>query len=226
MRQENLVVRQTFKILFLSQRNSARSMIAEALANSIGHGELKAFSAGVRPASEIDPIAAELLQHAGVDVPSHPPRHVREFSSHNSPPLDFVITLSDTAAGEAPPSWPGHPITAHWRCEDPEQFDDSSERRLSLMRTRAELERRLRVFINLPVQSLDRMSLQSHDRLTGRPELALDAVVSPTVRGRAHGYSAVRGFVVCDLAGNCGHLRAGSRDSPGCRTTRRSGGLG
>jgi len=169
VRQENLVVSQTFKILFLSQRNSARSMIAEALANSIGHGELKAFSAGVRPASEIDPIAAELLQHAGVDLPSHPPRHVREFSSHNSPPLDFVITLSDTAAGEAPPSWPGHPITAHWRCEDPEQFDDSSERRLSLSRTRAELERRLRVFINLPVQSLDRMSLQSHiDSLGGR----------------------------------------------------------
>jgi protein-tyrosine-phosphatase len=169
VRQENPVGGQSFKILFLSQRNSARSMIAEALANSIGHGELKAFSAGVRPASEIDPVVVELLQHAGVDVPSHPPRHVREFSSHNSPPLDFVITLSDTAAGEAPPSWPGSPITAHWRCEDPEQFDDSSERRLSLMRTRAELERRLRVFINLPAQSLDRMSLQSQvDSLGGR----------------------------------------------------------
>ena len=158
---------QPFRILFLSQRNSARSMIAEALANSIGRGELEAFSAGVRPASAVDPVAVELLQHAGVAVPAHPPRHVREFSTHDCPPLDFVITLSDTAAGEAPPSWPGHPITAHWRCEDPEQFDDPSDRRLSLMRTRAELERRLRVFINLPVQSLDRMSLQTHVQSLG-----------------------------------------------------------
>jgi len=152
---------QPFTMLFLSQRNSARSMMAEAIANAIGHGGLQAFSAGVRPGSSIDPIVVELLQHAGVEVPAHPPRHVREFSNHDSPPLDFVITLSDTAAGEAPPSWPGHPITAHWRCEDPEQFDDPTDRRLSLMRTRAELERRLRVFTNLPVQSLDRLSLQA-----------------------------------------------------------------
>lgn len=156
-----------FRILFLSQRNSARSMIAEALANSLGHGALNACSAGVRPASDIDPIAVELLEHAGVEVPAHGPRHVREFSTHDSPPLDFVITLSDTAAGEAPPSWPGHPITAHWRCEDPEQFDDPAERMRSLMRTRSELERRLRVFTNLPVQSLDRMSLQSHVQSLG-----------------------------------------------------------
>ena len=157
-----------FRILFLSQRNSARSLIAEALANAIGHGALEACSAGVRPASDIDPIAVEVLEHAGVEVPAHPPRHVREFSTYDSPPLDFVITLSDTAAGEAPPSWPGHPITAHWRCEDPEQFEDPAERRRSLMRTRAELERRLRVFTNLPVQSLDRLSLQSHVESLGR----------------------------------------------------------
>jgi len=87
-----------FRVLFLSQRNSARSMIAEALANSIGHGGLAAFSAGVRPSSDIDPVAVELLEHAGVDVPAHPPRHVREFSTHDSVPLDFVITL--TAADE------------------------------------------------------------------------------------------------------------------------------
>jgi len=158
-----------FKILFLSQRNSARSMLAEAIANFMGRGELEAFSAGVRPAARIDPIVIELLQHAGIEAPAHPPRHVREFSMTESPPLDFVITLSDTAAGEAPPSWPGHPITAHWRCEDPEQFDDATDRRLSLMRTRGELERRMRVFINLPVQSLDRLSLQTHvESLGGR----------------------------------------------------------
>lgn len=153
---------QPYCVLFLSQRNSARSMMAEAIANSIGRGQLKAFSAGVRPASEVDPMAVELMEHAGLEVPDHPPQHVRNFSAPDSPPLDFVFTLSDTAAGEAPPSWPGHPITAHWRCTDPEQFDDPAEHRLALIRTRTELERRLRVFANLPVRSLDRMSLQAH----------------------------------------------------------------
>jgi protein-tyrosine-phosphatase len=163
-----LVEGQPFRILFLSQRNSARSMMAEAIANSIGHGRIQAFSAGVRPASKADPVAVELLEHAGIPVPDHPPQHVREFSAANSPPLDFVFTLSDTAAGEAPPSWPGHPITGHWRCTDPEQFDDATERRLALIRTRSELERRLRVFTNLPMNSLDRISLQAHVDALGR----------------------------------------------------------
>ncbi|HEX5161650.1 MAG TPA: arsenate reductase ArsC [Steroidobacteraceae bacterium] len=152
---------QPFRVLFLSRRNSARSMMAEAIANSIGHGQFEAFSAGVRPATRVDPVAVEVLQHAGLDVPDHLPRHVREFSAPDSPPFDFVVTLSDTPAGEAPPTWPGHPITAHWRCADPEQFHDEGERRLSLARIRAELERRLRVFANLPVNSLDRISLQA-----------------------------------------------------------------
>ena len=152
---------QPFRVLFLSRRNSARSMMAEAIANSIGHGQFEAFSAGVRPATRVDPVAVEVLQHAGLDVPDHVPRHVREFSAPDSPPFDFVVTLSDTPAGEAPPTWPGHPITAHWRCADPEQFHDEGERRLSLARIRAELERRLRVFANLPVNSLDRISLQA-----------------------------------------------------------------
>jgi arsenate reductase len=154
--------RQPFKVLFLSQRNSARSFMAEAIANSIGNGELEAYSAGVRPAATVDPIAVELLQHAGVPVPDHPPHHVRHFSAPDSPPLDFIFTLSDTAAGEAPPTWPGTPITAHWRCVDPEQFDDPADKRVALIRTRAELERRLRLFLNLPMRSLDRMSLQAH----------------------------------------------------------------
>lgn len=153
---------QTFRVLFLSQRNSARSMMAEAIANSIGKGQIEAFSAGTHPARNIDPVAVELLDHAGLPPPDHEPRHVREFSAADSPPLDFIFTLSDTAAGEAPPAWPGHPITAHWRCPDPARFETEAERRLSLLRTRAELERRLRVFINLPMSSLDRMSLQAH----------------------------------------------------------------
>ena len=158
-----------FRVLFLSQRNSARSMIAESIANSVGRGQLQAFSAGVRPAPRVDPVAAELLQHAGLAVPDHPPQHVREFSAPDSPPFDFVFTLSDTAAGEAPPTWPGHPITAHWHCADPEMYEDATEHRLALIRARTELERRLRVFVNLPVESLDRASLQAQVDSLGGP---------------------------------------------------------
>lgn len=155
------VASQSIRVLFLSQRNSARSMMAEAIANAIGRGQFEAFSAGVRPAVHVDPMVTELLHHAGLGVPDHPPQHVRQFSAPDSPPLDFVFTLSDTAAGEAPPTWPGYPITAHWHCTDPQLFDDPAERRLALIRARNELERRLRVFANLPVRSLDRISLQA-----------------------------------------------------------------
>jgi protein-tyrosine-phosphatase len=148
--------------LFLSQRNAARSLMAEAIANAVGRGQIEAFSAGVRPASEVDPMAVDLLQRSGLEVPAHPPQHVREFSAVQSPPMDFVFTLSDTAAGEAPPIWPGHPITAHWYCADPEQYPRAVDRRTALIRARNELERRLRIFANLPVRSLDRMSLQAH----------------------------------------------------------------
>lgn len=151
---------QRLRILFLSQRDTARGVMAEAIANSVGHGELEAFSAGVRPGAQIDPVAAELLENAGLEVPEHAPQHVREFSAPGAPPLDFVVTLSDTAAGEAPPTWPGQPIMAHWHCDDPAQYDDPREKRLALMRTRKELERRLRVLANLPMRALDRTSLQ------------------------------------------------------------------
>jgi protein-tyrosine-phosphatase len=162
---------QALRVLFLSQRNSARSMMAEAIANSVGRGQIEAFSAGLRPARRIDPVAVELLHHAGLDAPDHEPRHVREFSAFDSPPLDFIFTLSDAAAGEPAPSWPGHPITAHWRCTDPERFETEAEKRLSLLRTRAGLERRLRVFMNLPVSSLDRMSLQAQVDAMDQPDI-------------------------------------------------------
>ena len=155
------------RVLFLSQRNSARSMMAEAIANAIDPEHLEAYSAGVRPISRVDPMIVELLSHAGLKAPDHPPQHVREFAAPGSPPLDFVFTLSDTAAGEAPPTWPGHPVTAHWRCQDPDQFETAAERRLALIRARTELERRLRVFINLPIGSLDRMSLQAQVEALG-----------------------------------------------------------
>lgn len=149
-----------FNALFLSQRNSARSVLAEALLNHFAEGRFRAFSAGVRPADDIEPIVYELLEHAKVPYVRSKPKHYLDFAREASAPLDFVFTLSDTAAGEPMPEWPGQPVSAHWRAEDPDRSADRAERRLSLIRVRAELERRLRVFLNLPFESLDRMSLQ------------------------------------------------------------------
>jgi arsenate reductase (thioredoxin) len=151
-----------YQVLFISQRNSARSIMAEAILNTAGKGEFIAHSAGVRPATAVDPVALELLERAKIATTGLRPRHVDEFARADVPEMDFVFTLSDTAAGEQLPLWRGQPITAHWRSDDPEHVTDPTEHRLKLIRIRSELERRLRVFINLPLASLDRLSAKQH----------------------------------------------------------------
>jgi arsenate reductase len=161
----------TYTVLFLSQRDSARSILAAALLNQIGRGRFRACSAGARPAHAYDAVALELLEHAHVPPPVGTPRHYREFAAADAPALDFVFTLSDAAAGEPLPAWPGLPVTGHWSSADPERFrQDEVERRRSLTRTRSQLERRLRIFANLPLQSLDRLSLQAQVDDIGRPQ--------------------------------------------------------
>jgi arsenate reductase (thioredoxin) len=162
--------KEIYRVLFLSQRNSARSILAEALLNSIGKGRFKAVSAGVRPTQALEPIVVDLLKHAHLPTEGLAPRSLEAVTQADPEPFDFIFTLSDTAAGEAPPVWPGQPITAHWRSSDPAQVADPTERRLALIRVRSELERRLRVFVNLPFESLDRMSLQSEVHEIGREQ--------------------------------------------------------
>lgn len=158
-----------YQVLFLSQRNSARSLLAEAILNSIGRGRFRAFSAGVRPAAQIDPIVIDLLEHAQLPTDGLRPKHYREFAETGALPLDFVFTLSDTAAGEPMPVWPGAPVTAHWPSTDPTKLEDKVERRRALIRTRSELENRLRIFLSLPFTSLDRLSMQERVTDIGRP---------------------------------------------------------
>ncbi len=146
-------------VLFMSQRNSARSILAEALMNHMGRGRFRAFSAAPWPARDVEPIVYELLDHARVPYRRGTPKHYRHFLESGAPQMDFVFTLSDTAAGEPPPGWPGMPVTAHWRCDDPSLASNAVERRLMLIRTRSELERRLRIFMVLPEASHQRMSL-------------------------------------------------------------------
>ena len=157
-----------YRVLFLSQRNSARSLLAEAILSSLGKNNFEAFSAGVRPAETPDPIALELLEHAHLSKDGIQPKHYSEFLGSQTAPLDFVFTLSDTAAGEPVPEWPGSPVTAHWPSTDPRKLQDEVERRRALIRTRAELENRLRIFLSLPFATLDRLSMQERVNDIGR----------------------------------------------------------
>lgn len=151
-----------YHVLFLSRRNSARSILAEAILNKFGKGRFVAYSAAVDPATRIDPHVIELLESNELPVANLRPRHYREFAEAGAANLDFVFTLSDTAAGEKLPEWPGQPATAHWSCSDPILVEGTElERKQAFTRVPVELERRLSIFINLPFSSLDRMSLQN-----------------------------------------------------------------
>lgn len=152
-----------YRVLFLSRRNSARSLMAEAALNRLGKGKFKAYSAGVEPVTEIEPETLELLAAEGYDTSAMKPKHFAEFAAATAEPLDLVFTLSDTAAGEPLPEWPGLPVTAHWSSPDPvlAKADTAWERKQEFTRIMKQLEHRLTAFINLPFSSLDRLSLQA-----------------------------------------------------------------
>ena len=161
-------------VLFLSRRGAARSVMAAAIAARASNGRLRGEAAAVQPEPMPDPLALQLLrnhQHAVGDVPR--PRHYSAFTSDPAaPPLDFVFTLSDTAAGEALPEWPGQPITAHWACPDPvlaaSNVTRPAERALAYAEAYAVLDRRLRIFASLPFKQLSRIALQSEVETIGR----------------------------------------------------------
>lgn len=166
----------TYNVLFLSRRNSARSILAEAVLNKKGKGLFKGYSAAVSPAGAIEPHVIELLQSNGLAVPATPPRHYSEFTRPGAPALDFVFTLSDTAAGEPLPEWPGMPVTAHWSSPDPILATGAEwEIRRAFVQVFTELERRLSIFMNLPFASLDRMSLQNRLDEIGRTRPITDS---------------------------------------------------
>jgi arsenate reductase len=147
--------------LFLCTGNSARSILAECVLNQLGKGKFVAHSAGSFPKGEVHPYALELLERQ-----SYATKHLRskswnEFAGPEGPPLDFVFTVCDNAAGEVCPIWPGQPMTAHWGLPDPAAAEGSeAERRLAFADTLRMLRNRIGVFVNLPIKSLDKLSLQ------------------------------------------------------------------
>jgi ArsR family transcriptional regulator, arsenate/arsenite/antimonite-responsive transcriptional repressor / arsenate reductase (thioredoxin) len=152
-----------FDVLFICSGNSARSIFAEALLRDLGRGKFQAFSAGYRPGTTLNPFALEVLQRNGHDIADLRSKHVSEFQQPGSIVMDFVFTVCDTAAAEECPPWPGQPITGHWGLPDPVKATGTeAERALVFAQTYAALRRRIAAFVELPFESLTRLSLQSH----------------------------------------------------------------
>jgi protein-tyrosine-phosphatase/DNA-binding transcriptional ArsR family regulator len=161
--QRDAAMRDTdFDVLFICSGNSARSIFAEALLRDLGQGKFQAFSAGTRPGTELNPFALEVLRRNGHDVSMLRSKHISEFQQPGSIVMDFVFTVCDTAAAEECPPWPGQPITGHWGLPDPVKATGTdAEKALVFAQTYAALRRRIAAFVDLPFESLSRMSLQS-----------------------------------------------------------------
>ena len=160
---------QPFNTLFLCTGNSARSIMAEAILNKIGKGKFKAYSAGSQPKGEVNPRTIELLRSLGYDTSGFRSKSWNEFARPGAPPLDFVFTVCDNAAGEACPVWPGQPMTAHWGVPDPAEAQGSdAEIALAFEDSYRMLQRRIEIFVALPLRSLDRLSLQAKLKDIGR----------------------------------------------------------
>ena len=149
-------------ILFLCTGNSARSILAEALLNRLGEGRWQGFSAGSFPKGAVHPAAMALLGERGFPTDGLRSKSWDEFSKPGAPPLDFVFTVCDNAANEVCPVWPGQPMTAHWGLPDPAAVEGSETKIDAAFRDAFMLlQRRIELFANLPVKSLDRMSLKT-----------------------------------------------------------------
>ncbi len=150
-----------FNVLFLCTGNSARSIIGEAIMNREGRGNFRGFSAGSHPKGEVHPYTMDLLKHLNFDTSGFRSKNWDEFAEPGAPELDFVFTVCDAAAKETCPVWPGQPMTAHWGVPDPAAVEGSEAvKREAFAETFRMLNNRISVFVNLPLASLDRLSLQ------------------------------------------------------------------
>lgn len=148
-------------ILFICTRNSARSIMAEGLMNTLGVGHFKAFSAGSLPSGEVNPRALQTLRTLQIPKQAFRSKRWEEFTRPDAPHLDFVVTVCDDAAGEVCPVWPGQPMTAHWGVADPATLQGTDEAIDRAFRdTALILKRRIELLLALPLASLDRLALQ------------------------------------------------------------------
>jgi arsenate reductase len=159
----------TFNVLFLCTGNSARSILAEAVLRHWGKVGFSAFSAGSFLKGEVQPLALKLLSEQGFPIDGLRSKSWNEFAAPDAPVMDFVFTVCDQAAGEVCPVWPGHPVTTHWGIPDPATVDGSeAERMLAFRDAYRMLERRIKIFLSLPLASLDRVTITRKVQEIGR----------------------------------------------------------
>jgi len=161
--------RRHYNVLFLCTGNSARSILAEAILQRAGAGKFKAYSAGSHPKGEVHPQALRLLQRMNHKIDGFRSKSWDEFATAGAPPLDFVFTVCDNAAGEVCPIWPGQPMSAHWGVPDPAAAEGSDvEIAQAFADAYGRLRNRISVFANLPFEGLDRLTLQKRLDQIGR----------------------------------------------------------
>ena len=162
-----------FNVLFLCTHNSARSIMAEALLNNlaVSRGRFKAYSAGSHPGSKPNPYALEQIKNVGLPIEGLRSKDWDEFAAPGAPKLDFVFTVCDNAAKEVCPVWPGQPMTAHWGLPDPSLVEGTEEeKRRAFALTMRYLSNRINLFVNLPMDKLDKLSLQKKLEEIGRAQ--------------------------------------------------------
>jgi arsenate reductase len=172
-----------YNVLFLCTGNSARSILAESILREDGARRFNAFSAGSHPKGEINPFALKVLDAVGYPTDGFRSKRWDEFAVSGAPEMDFVFTVCDTAAGEACPLWPGQPMTAHWGIEDPaavEGTDIEKERAFNL--AFRYLKNRISAFTSLPIQSLDKLTLNAKLRQIGSMEGASAKATDTTAK--------------------------------------------
>jgi len=158
-----------FNVLFLCTGNSARSIMAECALRRWGIGKFTAYSAGSQPKGEVHPMALRILEKMNFKTDGLRSKSWDEFARADAPQLDFVFTVCDNAAAEVCPVWPGQPMTAHWGIEDPAAFVGSEEDQESFFRRiYSYLDNRVKIFVSLPIASLDKLTLQKRLDSIGR----------------------------------------------------------
>jgi arsenate reductase len=170
-----------FNVLFLCTGNSGRSILAESILRKVGADRFNAFSAGSHPKGEVNPFALKVLERMELPIDGLRSKNWEEFSVPGAPTMDFVFTLCDDAAREACPVWPGQPMTAHWGIEDPAAVEGTDiQKEAAFVAAARYVRNRISAFINLPIKSLDKLSLTAKLREIGtlegaskpRPEVA------------------------------------------------------
>ncbi|GAA0523179.1 hypothetical protein GCM10009097_45870 [Pigmentiphaga daeguensis] len=157
-----------YNVLFICTGNSARSILAEGLLNGLGKGRFRAYSAGSHPKGEVHPQALVTLERLALPTTGYRSKNWDEFARADAPPLDFIFTVCDNAAGEVCPIWPGKPVSAHWGVPDPAAVEGDDEQRKAFHDAAIALKRRIELFLALPIQKLDGMSLQHELQSIGK----------------------------------------------------------